>query len=48
MGKVRLSVGPIVLERYALAEDEWEAFRADDIVEIVRVTDDCVYVQRAL
>lgn len=48
MGKVRVSIGQIVLERYALAEDEWETFRADDLVEIVRVTDDCVYVQRAL
>ena len=48
MGKVRVSVGQLVLERYALAEDEWETFRTDDIVEIVRVTDDCVYVQRAL
>ena len=47
MGKVRLRVGPMLVERYALAEDEWEAFRTNDVVEIVRVTDECVYVRRA-
>ena len=48
MGRVRVRLGQRVLERYALAEDAWEAFGADDLVEIVRVTDDCVYVRRAL
>jgi membrane protein implicated in regulation of membrane protease activity len=47
MGKVRVKVGPVVMERYALAEDEWDTFRTDEVVEIVRVTDDCVYVRRA-
>jgi membrane protein implicated in regulation of membrane protease activity len=47
MGKVRVKIGPLVMERYALAEDEWESFRTDDVVEIVRITDDCVYVRRA-
>lgn len=47
MGKVRVKIGQIIVERYALAEDEWESFRTDDRVEIVRVTDACVYVRRS-
>lgn len=47
MGKVRVRMGQIIVERYALAEDEWESFRTDDLVEIVRVTDECVYVRRS-
>lgn len=46
MGRVRVRMGPVVVERYALAEDEIETFRTDDPVEIVRVTGDCVYVRR--
>lgn len=48
MGKVRVKLGQIVTERYALAEDEWETLKADDQVEVVRVTDECVYVRRVL
>ena len=48
MGKVRIKMGQLVLERYALAEDEWETFNTDDQAEIVRVTDECVYVRRAI
>ena len=48
MGKVRIKMGQLVLERYALAEDEWETFKVDDQAEIVRVTDECVYVRRAI
>lgn len=47
MGKVRVKMGQIIVERYALAEYEWESFRTDDLVEIVRVTDECVYVRRS-
>ncbi|MCZ6874880.1 MAG: hypothetical protein O7G88_15350 [bacterium] len=47
MGKVRVKMGQIVVERYALAEDEWESLQTDEVVEIVRVTDDCVYVRRS-
>jgi len=47
MGKVRVLIGQIIVERYALAEDAWESFRTDDLVEIVRVTDECVYVRRS-
>jgi len=47
MGKVRAQMGQVIVERYALAEETWETFRTDDLVEIVRVTDDCVYVCRA-
>lgn len=46
MGRVRVRLGPVVVERYALAADEIETFRTDDTVEIVRVTEDCVYVRR--
>jgi membrane protein implicated in regulation of membrane protease activity len=48
MGKVRIKIGQLVMERYALAEDEWETFNTDDLAEIVRVTDECVYVRRAI
>ena len=48
MGKVRVRLGQSVVERYALAEDEEEAFRTGDVVEIVRVEDDCVHVRRAV
>jgi hypothetical protein len=47
MGKVRVQMGQVIVERYALAEETWETFRTDDLVDIVRVTDDCVYVSRA-
>ncbi len=47
MGKVRVKMGQIIVERYALAEDEWESLQTDEVVEIVRVTDDCVYVRRS-
>lgn len=47
MGKVRVKMGQVIVERYALAEDDWESFRTDDVVEIVRITDDCLYVRRA-
>jgi membrane protein implicated in regulation of membrane protease activity len=47
MGRVRIRVGQSVVERYALAEDAGETFRTDDVVEVVRVTDACVYVRRA-
>ena len=48
MGKVRVRLGQSVVERYALTEDEEEAFRTGDVIEIVRVEDDCVYVRRAV
>jgi membrane protein implicated in regulation of membrane protease activity len=46
MGKVRLRVGQIVAERYALAADRNDTFRPDDRVQIVEVTEGCVYVRR--
>jgi hypothetical protein len=47
MGRIRVRVGQSVVERYALAEDEGESFRTAEVVEVVRVTDECVYVRRA-
>jgi hypothetical protein len=46
MGKVRVYIGQSVAERYALAEDAGDSFPTDAEVQIVRVTDDCVYVRR--
>ena len=48
MGKVRVKIGQVVTERYALAEDEWDTLNANDQAEIVRVTEDCVYVRRVV
>lgn len=47
MGKVRINIGQSVAERYALPEDANESFPTDAEVEVVRVTDDCLYVRRA-
>ena len=46
MGKVRVRVGQLVAERYAVSENSEESFGLDDIVSVARVTDDCVYVCR--
>lgn len=46
MGKVRLRVGPIVTERYARTADPHDSFRPGDTVQIVEVTEECVYVRR--
>ncbi|MDE0021514.1 MAG: hypothetical protein OXT69_09065 [Candidatus Poribacteria bacterium] len=46
MGKVRVRVGQLVAERYAVSENSEESFGLDDIVSVARVTDDCVYVRR--
>ena len=47
MGKVRIHIGQSVAERYAIADRPEDEFRGDDLVQIVRVTDECVYVKRA-
>lgn len=47
MGKVRIQIGQSVAERYALAEDAGDSFPIDTEVQVVRVTDECVYVRRA-
>ena len=47
MGKVRIHIGQSVAERYALAENSLESFHKDAIVEVIRVTDECVYVRPA-
>lgn len=46
MGKVRIALGQSVTERYAMAEDAGENLPTDTEVEVVRVTDDCIYVRR--
>ncbi|MBI4853387.1 MAG: hypothetical protein HY819_16460 [Acidobacteria bacterium] len=47
MGKVRIITGQSVAERYALAENPLDSFSKDSEVDIVRVTDECVYVRPA-
>jgi len=45
MGKVRILVGPVVAEQYALAARPGAAFKKGDQVMIASVTDECVYVR---
>lgn len=45
MGKVRISLGQSVAERYALAENAKECFTVDTRVQVAQVTDKCVYVR---
>ena len=45
MGKVRILVGPVVAEQYALAAQPGAAFKNGDQVMISSVTDECVYVR---
>jgi len=44
MGRVRIHLGMNVTEQYALAAHADHSFQRGDTVEIVRVTDECVYV----
>jgi len=48
MGKVRVRAGQIIAERYALSSDAEDTFRVGEEVEIVEVTDQCVYVRRPM
>jgi membrane protein implicated in regulation of membrane protease activity len=45
MGKVRILVGPVVTEQYALAAHPGAAFKNGDQVMISTVTEECVYVR---
>ena len=45
MGKVRILVGPVVAEQYALAAHPGAAFKTGDQVMVTSVTDECVYVR---
>lgn len=45
MGKVRILVGPVVTERYALAAHPGAKFSTGDQVMVSSVTDECVYVR---
>ena len=45
MGKVRILVGQVVTEQYALAARPGAAFNNGDQVMITSVTDECVYVR---
>ena len=46
MGKVRVQVGMTVTEQFALAARPDVTFQKGDTVRIVRVSEDCVYVDR--
>lgn len=45
MGKVRILVGPVVTEQYALAANPGKTFEKGDQVMIASATDECVYVR---
>jgi len=45
MGKVRIQVGPVVTEQYALAARAGAAFENGEEVTVTSVTDECVYVR---
>ena len=45
MGKVRIPVGMGVSEQYALPEYDEESFENGETVYVVRVSDECVYVE---
>ncbi|MBT7097705.1 hypothetical protein HN937_10055 [Candidatus Poribacteria bacterium] len=45
MGRIRVTIGQSVAERFALAADPNTFYATDDIVRIVSVSDDCVYVR---
>ncbi|MGB0750902.1 MAG: hypothetical protein ACPGQI_03045, partial [Gammaproteobacteria bacterium] len=47
MGRIRTRKGQFNVERYALAEEPNSTFSKGDTVEIVRISDDCVYVRAA-
>lgn len=44
MGKVRMKVGMSVSEQYALSDMPGKEFKRGDVVQVTRVTDECVYV----
>ncbi|ETX01035.1 MAG: hypothetical protein ETSY1_09045 [Candidatus Entotheonella factor] len=46
MGKVRLRMGPVVVERFAIAADPSETFEREEMVQIIEVQDDCVKVEK--
>ena len=45
MGKVRILIGPVVTEQYALAAHSGATFKNGDQVLVSSVTDECVYVR---
>ena len=45
MGKVRILVGPVVTEQYALAAHPGAAFKSGEQVIVSSVTDECIYVR---
>jgi len=45
MGKVRIQVGPVVTEQYALAARPGASFRTGDEIVVTSVTDEYVYVR---
>lgn len=48
MGKVRVQLGQMTVERYALCDNPDDEFGVDAEVEIVRISDECVYVRAVL
>lgn len=46
MGKVRLRIGPVVVERFAIAVNPSETFEREEMVQIIEVQNDCVKVEK--
>lgn len=46
MGKVRLRMGPVFVERFAITVDPNDTFEREEMVQIVEVQDDCVKVEK--
>jgi len=46
MGKVRLRMGPMVVERFAVAVDPHETFAREEVVQIIEVHNDWVKVEK--
>ncbi len=46
MGKVRLRMGPVFVERFAMAVDPNDTFEREEMVQIIEVRDDCVKVEK--
>ncbi|MGQ4808394.1 hypothetical protein NKDENANG_01776 [Candidatus Entotheonellaceae bacterium PAL068K] len=46
MGKVRLRMGPVNVERFAIAANPQDAFEREDMVQIIEVQDGCVKVEK--
>jgi hypothetical protein len=45
LGKVRIDLNGLIADRFAKAENKSKSFPAGSKVRVVKITDDCVYVE---